>query len=131
VVGVGSPVGVTVVGVAVGVSWQVQVGEDVGDGGAVYVEGGVVVGWSPPGDVDASAECETNSTVRLVTASAVLANPAIFPRFVIFKAVTPPGLRQKIGRADSEAQAACSSCHRAVLPWCPTWGTPGRNATER
>jgi hypothetical protein len=90
--------GVTVVGVAVGVSWQVQVGcGDVGGGGGgvVYVEV-VVVGVSS-GDVDASAECETNSTVKLVTASAVLANPAIFPRFVIFKAVTPPGLRQKSG----------------------------------
>jgi len=82
--------GVTVVGVAVGVSWQVQVGcGDVGGGGGgvVYVE--VVVGWSSPvGDVDASAECEANITVKLVAASAMLARPAIFPRFVSFNAVT-------------------------------------------
>jgi hypothetical protein len=82
--------GVTVVGVAVGVFWQVQVGcGDVGGGGGgvVYVE--VVVGWSSPlGDVDASAECEANSTVKLVAASAMLANPAILARFVIFTAVT-------------------------------------------
>jgi hypothetical protein len=83
--------GVTVVGVAVGVSWQVQVGcGDVGGGGGgvVYVEvelAGVV--WSPLG-VDASAEFETNSTVKLVAASAMLASPAIFPRFVSFNAVT-------------------------------------------
>jgi hypothetical protein len=79
--------GVTVVGVAVGVSWQVQVGcGDVGGGGGgvVYVE--VDVGWSP-GVVDASAECEANATVKLVTASAMLASPAIFARFVIFQAV--------------------------------------------
>jgi hypothetical protein len=87
--------GVTVVGVAVGVSWQVQVGEAVGDdcgpegppgGGTVVDVGGL--GGGARGDVDASAECETNRTVKLVTASAVLANPAIFARFVIFKAVT-------------------------------------------
>jgi hypothetical protein len=80
-------VGGTVVGVAVGVFMQVQVGEGVGV--AVYetdVDGGG--GGESMGDVDASAECETNSTVKLVTASAVLANPAIFARFVIFKAVT-------------------------------------------
>jgi hypothetical protein len=78
--------GVTVVGVAVGVSLQVQVG--VGVGVAVYeiVAVGVGAGVSPL--VDASADCETNRTVKLVTASAVLANPAIFARFVIFKAVT-------------------------------------------
>ena len=84
-VGVGAGVvggGVTVVGVAVGVSWQVQVGVV---GGVVYEV--VVVGWS--GDVDACAECEANATVKLVTASAMLASPAIFARFVIFKAVTP------------------------------------------
>jgi hypothetical protein len=84
--------GVTVVGVAVGVSWQVQVGAGEVGGGVLGggVVGAVVVidGWPSPGDVDASAECETNSTVKLVTASAVLANPAIFARFVIFKAVT-------------------------------------------
>jgi hypothetical protein len=63
----------------------------VGDGevGCVEVGADVVIdGWPSPGDVDASAECETSSTVKLVTASAVLANPAIFARFVIFKAVT-------------------------------------------
>ena len=119
------------VGVAVGDSEQVQVGEGVGAAVVVYedVEG---AGGEVVGDVDASAECETNRTVKLVTASAVLANPAIFARFVIFKAVTRCLLGcDKIGRADSEAQAACSSCHRAVLPWCPTSGTPERNAIER
>jgi hypothetical protein len=78
--------GVTVVGVAVGVSPQVQVG--VGVGVAVYETDVVGAGGESVGDVAASAECETNSTVKLVTASAVLANPAIFARFVIFKAVT-------------------------------------------
>ena len=85
-------VGVTVVGVAVGVFMQVQVGVGVGGGvvgGVVYEVDDAGVGWSPPlGDVAARAECETNRTVKLVTASAVLANPAIFARFVIFKAVT-------------------------------------------
>lgn len=81
--------GVTVVGVAVGVSWQVQVGEAVGAGAVVYIDDDAVgTGGEVVGDVDASAECETNRTVKLVTASAVLANPAIFARFVIFKAVT-------------------------------------------
>ena len=82
--------GVTVVGVAVGVFMQVQVGVGVGvAGGVVYEVDDVGFGWSPPlGDVDASAECETNRTVKLVTASAVLANPAILARFVIFTAVT-------------------------------------------
>jgi len=122
--------GVTVVGVAVGVFSQVQVG--VGVGVAVYETDVDGAGGESVGDVDASAECETNSTVKLVTASAVLANPAIFARFVIFKAVTRCLLGcDKIGRADSEAQAACSSRHRAVLPWCPTSGTPERNAIER
>ena len=77
--------GVTVVGVAVGDCEQVQVAEGVGAAVVVYDDdggaGGEVV-------VDASAEFETNRTVKLVTASAVLANPAIFARFVIFKAVT-------------------------------------------
>jgi hypothetical protein len=91
VVGVGD----TVVGVGVGVFWQVQVFVV---GGVVGGAGAVVGGGEPVGVVDASAECETNSTVRLVTASAVLANPAIFARFVIFKAVTPPGLRQNRAR---------------------------------
>ena len=84
--------GVTVVGVAVGVFMQVQVGVGVVGGvvgGVVYEVDDAGVGWSPPlGDVAARAECETNRTVKLVTASAVLANPAIFARFVIFKAVT-------------------------------------------
>ena len=72
-VGVGAGVvggGVTVVGVA------------------VYDTDVAGAGGESVGDVDASAECETNRTVKLVTASAVLANPAIFARFVIFKAVT-------------------------------------------
>ena len=77
--------GVTVVGVAVGVFWQVQVGAGAA---VVVVADAVVVGWSPPGACDASAECEANSTVKLVTASAMLANPAILARFVIFTAVT-------------------------------------------
>ena len=88
-VGVGAGVvggGVTVVGVAVGVFMQVQVAEGVGVGAAVVVYDPVGVGW--PSRVDASAECETNNTVKLVTASVVLANPAIFARFVIFRAVT-------------------------------------------
>jgi hypothetical protein len=96
--------GVTVVGVAVGVFMQVQVG--VGEVGGGEVGGGVAVdvyeivavgvGWPPR--VDASAECEANTTVKLVAASAMLASPAIFARFVIFKAVTPPGLRQNRAR---------------------------------
>jgi hypothetical protein len=91
--------GVTVVGVAVGVSWQVQVGV----GAAVVVVADVVIdGWPSPGDVDASAECEANSTVKLVTASVMLANPAILARFVIFTAVTRGLLGcDKIGRAGS------------------------------
>ena len=112
--------GVTVVGVAVGVSWQVQVGEGVAVGvsGAVAV---AVVVWSPRDDVDASAECEANSTVALVTTSAMLASPAILARFVIFIAVTRSLLScGKIWRADSEVQADRSSCPRAVMPWCPT-----------
>jgi hypothetical protein len=81
--------GVTVVGVAVGVSWQVQVGEAVGDGGAVSVDDDVDVGCDPSlGDVDASAECEANTSVKLVAASAMLVSPAIFARFVSFNAVT-------------------------------------------
>jgi hypothetical protein len=90
-VGVGTGVvgggggGVTVVGVAVGVFWQVQVGVGAG---VVVVADAVVVGLSPPGACDASAECEANSTVKLVTASVMLANPAILARFVIFTAVT-------------------------------------------
>ena len=103
--------GVTVVGVAVGVSWQVQVGAgEVGGGVVVYDTDVAGAGRESPGDVDASAECETNSTVKLVTASAVLANPAILARFVIFTAVTRCLLGcEKNRRAGSEAQAACSS----------------------
>ncbi|MGH3213333.1 MAG: hypothetical protein ACRDL9_01980 [Trebonia sp.] len=98
--GVGAGVvggGVTVVGVAVGVSWQVQVGEAVGDDGDDCGPEGppgvtgvtVAVGCDPPlGDVDASAECEANTTVKLVAASAMLASPAILARFVSFNAVT-------------------------------------------
>jgi ABC-type uncharacterized transport system YnjBCD permease subunit len=96
-VGVGAGVvggGVTVVGVAVGVFMQVQVGvgevDDGGDGGPEGPPGvTVTVGCDPPlGDVDASAECEANATVKLVAASAMLASPAIFARFVSFNAVT-------------------------------------------
>jgi len=58
-----------------------------GGGGVVYVEGGGGGGPSV-GDVDASAEFETSSTVKLVAASAMLASPAILARFVIFTAVT-------------------------------------------
>ena len=125
--------GVTVVGVAVGVSWQVQVGEAVGDGGVVYVDGAAVVGCNPPlGDVDASAEFETNITVKLVAASAMLASPAIFARLVSFNAVTRLLLAAgKSGARTVGAQAGRSACHRAAMPWCPTSGTPERNAIER
>ncbi len=127
--------GVTVVGVAVGVSWQVQVGE--GEVGGVVVGGGypgaVVVGCDPPlGDVDASAEFETNITVKLVAASAMLASPAIFARLVSFNAVTRLLLAAgKSGARTVGAQAGRSACHRAAMPWCPTSGTPERNAIER
>jgi hypothetical protein len=128
--------GVTVVGVAVGVSWQVQVGE--GEVGGVVVGGGypgvaVVVGGGPPlGDVDASAEFETNITVKLVAASAMLASPAIFARLVSFNAVTRLLLAAgKSGARTVGAQAGRSACHRAAMPWCPTSGTPERNAIER
>jgi len=87
--------GVTVVGVAVGVFMQVQVGvgevDDGGDGGPEGPPGGTVVAVAsgpPLGAVDASAEFETNITVKLVAASAMLASPAIFARFVSFNAVT-------------------------------------------
>jgi hypothetical protein len=101
--------GVTVVGVAVGVSWQVQVGE----GAAVVVVAAAVVG---SGAVDAIAECETNSTVMLVTASAMLANPPILARFVIFKAVTPPGLRQN---SDARTVRPRPLAPRATALCCP------------
>jgi hypothetical protein len=141
--------GVTVVGVAVGVSWQVQVGDGGGGGGVVVqlqvgcvvVGGGVVVGgdvdtvsftvgWAGAAD-DASAEV-ANISVRPVAATVMLARPAILARFVIFKAVIRSLLScGKIWRADSGAQADRSSCHRAVMSWCPTLGTPGRNVIER
>ena len=117
--------GVTVVGVAVGVFSQVQVGcvgVGGGVGGVVYVE--VVDGCDPSlGDVDASAECDANATVKLVTASAMLASPAIFARFVSFSAVTRFLLGAgKPAARTARAQAGRSSCHRAVMPRCPPWG---------
>ncbi len=139
-VGVGAGVvggGVTVVGVAVGVFMQVQVGvgevDDGGDGGPEGPPGVTVVGCDPPlGDVDASAECEANITVKLVAASAMLASPAIFARFVSFNAVTRCLLAAgKSGARTVGAQAGRSACHRAAMPWCPTSGTPERNAIER
>jgi hypothetical protein len=110
--------GVTVVGVAVGVSWQVQAGcGDVGGGGGGAVVVAVVAVAGESGEVDASAECEANATVKLVTARAMLASPAILARFVIFNAVIRSLLScGKIWRADSGAQADRSSCHRAVMP---------------
>ena len=129
--------GVTVVGVAVGVSWQVQVGEGEvgGDGGPEGPPGGTVVAVAsgpPLGAVDASAEFETNITVKLVAASAMLASPAIFARLVSFNAVTRLLLAAgKSGARTVGAQAGRSACHRAAMPWCPTSGTPERNAIER
>lgn len=128
--------GVTVVGVAVGVSWQVQVGcgADVVGGGATVVGGGVVIvsattGWAGAED-DANAEL-ANITVKLVAASAMLASPAIFARFVSFNAVTRLLLAAgKSGARTVGAQAGRSACHRAAMPWCPTSGTPERNAIE-
>lgn len=118
--GVGA-VGLTVgVGVAVGVSWQVQVGDGGGGGGVVVqLQVGESVGElvSVDAEVDAgdvgcslrgaaSAECEANSTVKLVATSVMLANPAIFARLVIFNAVTRCLLGcEEIGHAVSEAQA--------------------------
>ena len=95
--------------------------------------GAVVVGCDPPlGDVDASAEFETNITVKLVAASAMLASPAIFARLVSFNAVTRLLLAAgKSGARTVGAQAGRSACHRAAMPWCPTSGTPERNAIER
>ena len=132
--------GVTVVGVAVGDSEQVQVGvgevDDGGDGGPEGPPGVAVVtvadGDPPLGDVDASAELETNITVKLVAASAMLASPAIFARLVSFNAVTRCLLAAgKSGAWTVGAQAGRSACHRAAMPWCPTSGTPERNAIER
>jgi hypothetical protein len=128
--------GVTVVGVAVGVSWQVQVGEGEvgGDGGPEGPPGvAVAAGGVPPlGAVDASAEFETNITVKLVAASAMLASPAIFARLVSFNAVTRLLLAAgKSGARTVGAQAGRSACYRAAMPWCQTSGTPERNAIER
>ena len=137
-VGVGAGVvggGVTVVGVAVGVFMQVQVGvgevDDGGDGGPEGPPGVTVVAVGL-GAVDASAEFETNITVKLVAASAMLASPAIFARLVSFNAVTRLLLAAgKSGARTVGAQAGRSACHRAAMPWCPTSGTPERNAIER
>jgi hypothetical protein len=98
---------------------QVQVGVvggAVGDGGGVYVDDAVIVGCDPSlGDVDASAECEANATVKLVAASAMLASPAIFARFVSFNAVTRFLLAAgKSGARTVGAQAGRSACHRAA-----------------
>lgn len=130
--------GVTVVGVAVGVSWHVQVGvgddgDDCGPEGPPGVAVVTVANGDPPlGAVDASAELETNITVKLVAASAMLASPAIFARLVSFNAVTRCLLAAgKSGARTVGAQAGRSACHRAAMPWCPTWGTPERNAIER
>jgi hypothetical protein len=125
--------GVTVVGVAVGVSWQVQVGEAVGDGGVVYVDGAAVVGCGPPlDDVDASAEFETNITVKLVAASAMLASPAIFARLVSFNAVTRLLLAAgKSGTRTVGAQAGPPLVTALQCPGALTSGTPERNAIER
>ncbi|MFZ0757245.1 MAG: hypothetical protein WAN00_26060, partial [Trebonia sp.] len=138
-VGVGAGVvggGVTVVGVAVGVSWQVQVGvgDDGDDCGPEGPPGVATVDDDAVGlgDVDASAELETNITVKLVAASAMLASPAIFARLVSFNAVTRCLLAAgKSGAWTVGAQAGRSACHRAAMPWCPTSGTPERNAIER
>ena len=140
-VGVGAGVvggGVTVVGVAVGVFMQVQVGvgevDDGGDDCGPEGPPGVAVGCDAAGlgDVDASAELETNITVKLVAASAMLASPAIFARLVSFNAVTRCLLAAgKSGAWTVGAQAGRSACHRAAMPWCPTSGTPERNAIER
>ena len=130
--------GVTVVGVAVGVSWQVQVG--VGEVGGGEVGGGVAVdvyeivavgvGWPPR--VDACAECEANITVKLVAASAMLASPAIFARFVSFNAVTrfllaagKSGART-VGLRPVAPLVIALQCAGVLVA-----GTPGRNVTER
>jgi hypothetical protein len=125
--------GVTVVGVAVGDSEQVQVGvgDDGGDGGPEGPPGVTVVAVAL-GVVDASAEFETNITVKLVAASAMLASPAIFARLVSFNAVTRLLLAAgKSGARTVGAQAGRSACYRAAMLWCPTSGTPERNAIER
>jgi hypothetical protein len=75
----------------------------------------VDVGWSPPGDVDASAECEANSTVKLVAASAMLASPAILARLVIFNAVTLLGCEENRVRGQS-GPGRSLLCHRAAMP---------------
>jgi hypothetical protein len=101
-------------------------------GGVVYEVELVGVGWSPPlGDVDASAECEANSTVKLVAAIAMLASPAIFPRFVSFNAVTrfllaagKSGART-VGLRPVAPLVIALQCAGVVVH-----GTPGRNAIE-
>ena len=126
--------GVTVVGVAVGVFWQVQVDVgDVGGGGGGVVDVEVVDGCDTSlGDVDASAEFETNSTVKLVAASAMLASPAIFARFVSFSAVTrfllvaENRVRGQWGLRPVAPLVIALQCAGVLV--C---GTPGRNATER
>ena len=115
----GTVVGGTVVGVAVGLSPHVQMGEavcvGVVVGVAVEVADAVAVGyWWAGADVDAIAECEANSTVKLVAASVMLASPAILARFVIFNAVT----------------RCLPGCKEIGHTWCPTLGTPGRNVIE-
>jgi hypothetical protein len=133
-VGVGTGVvggGVTVVGVAVGVSWQVQVG--VGAAVVVYETDPVGVGWSSPlGDVDASAECEASSTVKLVAVSAMLARPAIFARFVSFSAVTRFLLAA--GKSGARTVGLRPVAPLVIALQCAgvlVYGTPGRNAIER
>jgi hypothetical protein len=112
------------------------VGEAVGDdggpegppGGAVYVDD-VGVGW--PSRVDASAEFETNITVKLVAASAMLASPAIFARFVSFNAVTrfllAAGKRARTGGLRPVAPLVIALQCAGVL----VRGTPERNAIEK
>jgi hypothetical protein len=105
---------------------QVQVGvgevDDGGDGGPEGPPGGTVVAVAsgpPLGAVDASAEFETNITVKLVAASAMLASPAIFARLVSFNAVTRFLLAAGKRARTVEAQAGRSACHRAAMRWCP------------
>ena len=84
----------------------------VGAAVVVYEADVVGAGGVSVGDVDASAECETNRTVKLVTASAVLANPAIFARFVIFKAVT----RCLLGCDKNRARGQRGPGHLLLVP---------------
>jgi hypothetical protein len=108
----------------------VGAGEVGGDGGP---EGppGVAVGGVGVGAVDASAEFETNITVKLVAASAMLASPAIFARFVSFNAVTrfllAAGKRARTGGLRPVAPLVIALQCAGVL----VRGTPERNAIER